>query len=46
MSEVLWTLAVLFGAMALAGIIAWGATGRYRREAKKGTPPSRNDGAD
>ncbi|MGR3540564.1 MAG: hypothetical protein ACU0BS_03945 [Hasllibacter sp.] len=46
MSEVLWTLAVLFGAMALAGLIAWGATGRYRREAKKGDPPSRPGGTD
>lgn len=36
MSEVFWTLAVLFGAIGLAAAIAWGATGRYRREAKRG----------
>ncbi|PRY92983.1 hypothetical protein BCF33_1847 [Hasllibacter halocynthiae] len=36
MSEVLWTIAVLFGAIGLAGAIAWGATGRYRREARRG----------
>ena len=35
MAEVLWTLAVLFGAIALAGVITWGATGRYRREAAR-----------